>query len=110
MSEEDRLIEQLILNGGVEPAGVDSETGEILFNFTPKIQELMPELYNDHLNEVNNYVMDLWVKGFLNIDFLAPEPIITVTEKSLNKEAVASLSKKERWNLFEIMRVIQRKN
>jgi hypothetical protein len=53
--------------------------------------------------------MKLWEKGFLNIDLLAKDPIITLSEKSFDKVAVEALSKKDRWNLFEIIRLLNPK-
>jgi hypothetical protein len=32
---DDELIEDLILKGGVQAAGIDSQTGELLYAFTP---------------------------------------------------------------------------
>jgi hypothetical protein len=37
--EEDKIIEKLILEGGLEVAGIDSEDGSLLYAFTPKIKE-----------------------------------------------------------------------
>jgi len=108
-SEEDKIIDNLILKGGLEAAAIDEETGEMLYSFTPKIKDLMPELYNDHMSTVNAGVMNLWEKGFLNLDLFEKDPIITITPKALNKEEVGSLSKQERWSLFEIIRLLQRK-
>ena len=106
--EEDQLIEKLILNGGLEAVAVDQESGELLYSFTPKIQKLMPNLYNEHLNEVNANVMNLWEKGFINIDFFAQDPLITLTEKALDSKSISELSKQERWNLFEVIRLLKR--
>jgi hypothetical protein len=108
-SEEDKIIDDLILNGGLEVAALDEDTGEMLYSFTPKIQELMPDLYDEHIRGVNSEVMNLWEKGFLNLDLFVKDPIITITAKALNKEEIQGLSKQERWSLFEIIRLLQRK-
>ena len=108
-SEEDKIIDDLILNGGLEVAALDEDTGEMLYSFTPKIQELMPDLYEEHIRGVNSEVMNLWEKGFLNLDLFVKDPIITITAKALNKEEIQGLSKQERWSLFEIIRLLQRK-
>ena len=108
-SEEDKIIEKLILQGGMETVGVDEETGELLYSFTPKIKNLMPDLYDEHITDVNACVMNLWEKGFLEIDFFAEEPIITLSKKAFDRIAVEGLSKKDRWNLFEIMRLLHPK-
>jgi hypothetical protein len=108
-NEEQEIIEKLILDGGLETVGVDEETGELLYSFTPKIKNLMPDLYNEHITDVNSCVMELWEKGFLEIDFFASEPIITLSKKAFDQVAVGGLSKKNRWNLFEIIRLLHPK-
>lgn len=105
MSEEE-IINDLILNGGLEIAGVDSENGEFLYTFTPKIKDLMPELYHDHLNKVNSEVMVLWEKGYINVDFTMDDPIITIAEKALIQSEIDKLSKEERWSLEEMKRLM----
>jgi len=108
-NKEEGIIEKLILDGGLETVGVDQETGELLYSFTPKIKNLMPDLYNEHMTEVNSCVMNLWEKGFLEIDFFAEEPIITLSKKAFDRAAIEGLSKKDRWNLFEIIRLLNPK-
>jgi hypothetical protein len=53
--------------------------------------------------------MNLWEKGFLEIDFFAEEPIITLSKKAFDRAAIEGLSKKDRWNLFEIIRLLNPK-
>ena len=108
-SEEDKIIDDIILKGGLEAAAIDEDTGEMLYSFTPKIQQLMPDLYNEHIRTVNSEVMNLWEKGFLNLDLFQKDPVITITPKALNREEIEGLSKQERWSLFEIIRLLQRK-
>ena len=108
-SEEEKIINELILDGGLEVAAMDEDTGELLYSFTPKIKELMPDLYEEHIENVNSEVMNLWEKGFINLDLFEKDPIITITPKALNKEEIQNLSKQERWSLFEIIRLLQRK-
>jgi hypothetical protein len=102
-----KIIDNLILEGGIEVAGIDPDTGEILYSFTPKVKEIMPELYHDHLNFVNAELMVLWEKGYVDIDFLKDDPLISLTKKSYNEEEVAKLSKQERWSLQELKRVVK---
>jgi len=101
-----QIIDDLILEGGLEVAGVDPDTGEMLYSFTPKVKELMPELYHDHLNFVNDELMVLWEKGFVNIDFFKDDPSISLTEKAYSQEDVNNLSKQEKWSLQELKRVV----
>ena len=108
--DEDQIIEKLILNGGLETVVVDQETGEFLYSFTPKIAKLMPDLYEEHLNDVNNQIMNLWEKGFVDLNLFESDPNITLTEKSLDPDSLMTLSKQERWNLLEIMRLLKLKD
>lgn len=112
MNNEDNIInetiERLILNGGIEIIGIDNN-GEPLYSFTPKLKILMPELYEEHLNSVNREIMNLWEKGYVNIDFFEEDPIVTITEKALNQEKVLQLSKEEQWHLSELKRLLERK-
>ena len=108
-SSDSEIINKLILNGGLEVSAMDQDTGEILYSFTPKIKELMPDLYQEHIQTVNHEVMNLWEKGFLNIDLFETDPIITITEKALNQKNIYALSKQEQWSLLEIIRLLQRK-
>jgi hypothetical protein len=108
-SSDSELINKLILDGAVEVAGIESDTGNFLYSFTPKIKELMPDIYQDHIKSVNDEVMNLWEKGFLDIDLLADDPIITITKKAISKESIATLSKNEIWSLSEIVRLLNRK-
>jgi hypothetical protein len=109
MFDEDaisQIIDDLILEGGLEVAGVDPETGEMLYLFTPKVKELMPDLYNDHLNFVNDELMALWEKGYVNIELLEDDPLISLTDKSNDPSEISKLSRQEKWSLQELKRAI----
>ena len=107
MSEQEKnIIENLILSGALEVAGVNSDTGEPLYVFTPKLKEVMPDLYNQHLNHVNSEIMRLWEKGFVNVDLMSDNPIVTLTEKAFDQSALSSLSQEDRWGIEEIKRLL----
>lgn len=103
--EEEKLIEKLILEGGIEVAGIDSEDGSLLYAFTPKIKELMPQLYDDHMNSVNAEILSLWERGYVDIDFLSNDPVITLAPKSFNETEVSKLTKREKWSIEELKRL-----
>jgi hypothetical protein len=107
-NNEDELIKNLILEGALEVAGVDSETNELLYSITPKMQEVMPDMYEDHLTQVNRDLLNLWEKGYVNIDFLLADPVVTISEKGLDKSEVVKLTKPEIWALEEVKRLLQR--
>lgn len=99
-------IEKLILAGGLQVAGVD-EKGELLYQFTSKIEHINKDLYNDHLNFVNSEVMKLWETGFVNIDLFAKEPIVTLTPKAFLPDAISILTDQQKWSLEEIKRILK---
>jgi len=106
INNEDNTINNLILNGGLEAAGIDSKTGEMLYSFTPKIKDLMPELYHEHINHVNKEILKLWEYGFVNINFLEDNPQVTLTAKAFDKEALNNAPSEMIWGLEEIKRLI----
>ena len=104
---EQDIIDKLILDNALEIVGIDKSNGEFLYAFTPKIKEVMPELYEDHLNTVNSDIMVLWEKGYLNIDLLQEEPVVTLSKKAFIKEEIDKLSNQEIWSLEEIKRLLK---
>jgi len=105
MSQIDKKIEQLILDGFLEIAGVDTESGDILYNFTTKLQQDNQELYNIHNNYFFQELNNLWQKGFINMSLLDFDPEVTLTEKAHNDQEISKLSKEERHSLNEIKRI-----
>jgi hypothetical protein len=106
--DENEMIEKLILEGGLEVAGVDSEDGSLLYSFTPKIKELMPDLYHDHMNAVNAEILSLWERGYVNIDLLSKEPLVTLASKSFDEAEISKLNKREKWSIEELKRMSNR--
>ena len=106
-NEEQEIMDYLILNNAVEVVAVDSKTGELLYSFTPKLKEVMPELYKEHINAVNVDILSLWERGYINIDFLLDEPKITLAKKSLQREELEKLSPDEQWSINEIKRLLR---
>jgi len=105
--DDQTAIDFLLLNGGLQVAGIDSKTGEFLYTFTPKIKEIMPELYHEHMNHVNGELMRLWESGFLNINLMEENPIVTLTSKALDPLEVSKLSKEDQWSIEEIKRLLR---
>lgn len=103
------IMEELILAGALQVAGIDSTTGDMLYQFTDKIKEIYPELYEEHTRYVNSELMRLWEKGFLNIDMTEESPIVKLTIKAFDPEALATLTKQDIWALDEIKRLMEAK-
>lgn len=106
---EQDIIDKLILDNALEVVGIDKSNGEFLYAFTPKIKEVMPELYEDHMNLVNSGIMILWEKGYLNVDFLADDPSVTLTDKAFIDDELKKLSSQELWSLEEIKRLLKKR-
>ena len=93
--EIDMMIEKLILIGAMEVAGMNEE-GEFLYEFTPKLKEINPELFALIQNNINDGIMSLWVDGFLDVDMMADEPLVRLTEKCFDEEALDQLDEDRR--------------
>jgi len=107
-NSEDDLINNLILQGALEVAGVDSETGEFLYAITSKMKDVMPDMYEDHLKTVNRDLLNLWEKGYVDIDFFLPDPVVTISKKGLDKNEISKLTKPEIWALEEVKRLLKK--
>jgi hypothetical protein len=46
--------------------------------------------------------------GYLEIDFMQEDPVITIGTKSLDLQEVSKLSKDDQWHLNEIKRLLKR--
>jgi len=106
MPQDIPTIDYLILQGAVEVAGIDDNTGELLYVFSPKIKEVMPELYAEHMNYVNREIMNMWENGFVDIDFISDEPSVTLSDKAFDINEISRLSKEQQWSLQEIKRML----
>lgn len=101
---EQEIIEYLIKKGALDLISVN-EKGEPLYRFTPKIKEVMPALYQEHMTMINKSIMGLWEKGYLDLDLLSDNPTAHLTQKAINREGFDKLSDEELDNLSEIMRI-----
>jgi len=106
MSDMGDKIEDLILNGALEVAGMDIDTGDMLYNFTDKLKEVSPDLYEEMSNYISTETMSLWVDGFLDIDVTEQNPMVFLTEKAFDESEVGKLSKEKQYTLKEIIRII----
>jgi hypothetical protein len=104
--DEDDAIDQLILAGALEVAGINIDTGEPIYNFTEKLIDISPELHKEVALYFSRETMSLWSHGFLDMDVTEKNPIVTLTPKALDEEEVSKLSKESQYTLMEIIRVI----
>jgi hypothetical protein len=104
MSQTNDAIEKLILSGAMEVAGIHEETGELLYNFTSKLETVYPGLFSVVMDQVYGHVMSLWQKGFVDIDITKEKPIVYLTEKGLNPVNLQVLDKHELLIMQNIIR------
>lgn len=92
-SNEDieKIIEDLILSGGLEVSGLDADTGEPLYQFTEKITEIDSPLADAMQELFHMHVMALWEKGFIDMNPMERNPMVRLTELALDNDAVHSL-------------------
>jgi len=106
--EEQAMIDYLVLNGALEPAGI-SDKGEPLYNFTPKLQHVLPELYEEHMRHVNAELMGLWEKGFIVMDLFDDNPTVRLAHKAFDKAEISKLSEADQFSIMEIKRILLEK-
>jgi hypothetical protein len=109
MNFEDEEIQRLVDNGGLEFAGVDTETGEPLYRPTSILRNINPALSKDMSSYFSETTMKLWEKGFIDMDVTIEDPLVKLAEKSFDIDAVNSLAKDERVVIKEIIRVLSEK-
>lgn len=103
MNEEE--LDGLILAGAVRPAGIDTETGEMLYEFTEKLLEVAPQIFNAVVDSHVQEMYYLWERGFVDMTITDDNPLIRITPKALDEEAVAELPPYMRSVLKEIIRL-----
>jgi hypothetical protein len=106
---EDEIIDSLILNGGLEFVGVDEETGEPMYRPTSILKQIDPKLSEDMSSYFSTTTMNLWEKGFIDMDVTVENPLVKLAEKSFDIDAVNLLGKEERLVIKEIIRVLSEK-
>jgi hypothetical protein len=104
-NRNDKMFERLILMGAVEPAGMDSESGEMLFSFSEDIDTIAPGLAKLVEDKIASTVMTLWSKGFVDLKYNedSEDPLVFVTEQCDNEVAVSVLPDFEKTVLTNII-------
>ena len=100
------IFDMLILSGAIEVVGIDPITNEFLYSMTEKMIDIMPEIYNEHINQLNNQIMNLWQDGFLNVDLLDSNPVVTLTDKAFDVKELSKMDIESLECLNEIKRVL----
>lgn len=71
ISEEEynELIQKLIDMGVLEVIGFDEKSNQFTFGITPKCQEILPELFDEHFKMINELAFKLWNDGIIEMTF-----------------------------------------
>ena len=108
--DEFDIVDNLILNGGLEFAGTDSETGEPLYKPTDRLKEIDSRLSDEISIYFSEVTLKLWEKGFLDMDITNEDPVVKLGPKSFDISSIKSLEKDERVVIEEIIKVLSNKN
>jgi hypothetical protein len=107
--QENDDIEELILSGALEPAGIDPETGEMLYNFTDKLKDVNPLLHREVNNTFSSHIMRLWELDMITMDITSKNPMVNLTPKAFDPKLMESLEEEVAYTLKEIKRSLIRK-
>jgi hypothetical protein len=108
--DEEQIIEDLILNGALEVAGIDMDTGEALYNFTDKLPIVAPELHDEMSRYFSRETLYLWQNGFLEMDVTEANPLVRLTDKAFDASETLKLEKESQYTLKEIARILNDKS
>jgi hypothetical protein len=106
MLNEDDFIDALILNGALEVAAIDIESGEALYRFTDKLKEISPELYETQQTMFREELMSLWEDGFVELDPMEANPKVRLTPKAFSANHVDKLDSTRKATLKEVIRIM----
>jgi hypothetical protein len=106
VADPDSTITFLLNSQALEIVGINDETGQLLYEFTPLIREVMPELYENHCQYVYQRALELWEKGLVDIDFLADEPRVSINEAGYLSLELRSSTADDRHFLRELDRIL----
>jgi hypothetical protein len=101
-SKPQLTLEYLINEDAIQWAGINPDNNESLYIFTEKIKDIAPSLYQSHIQEIHNLAMQLWEKGFVEVNWLEDDPIIYLSEKSFDREKLQGLTSSERHFISEV--------
>ena len=108
MEDINRMFDELILQGAIEVSTIDEKTGEFLYNFTPKMKEVSPMLYKEHMNNVSQEIMYFWERGFLVMnDVTSSNPIIRLSAKAFDEKEISALPEDKKAVLADIKRILK---
>lgn len=61
--QKDAMVEHLIMQGAIQFAGIDDDSGEMLYSITDKLEEVNPELYDQLHEQYRDHMFELLRRG-----------------------------------------------
>ena len=104
---EEEMLEKLILQGYVEAAGIDSNTGEMVYSFTDLAKTEMPDLEKQFEEEFHKNLMFFWQAGILDMNVYEENPIIRLNGTAITQDFLDSLSFERKQALKTIMEALR---
>jgi hypothetical protein len=102
--EEISDFDKLLLSGVIEPAALDSNTGEMLYTFSKNLEETNPALHKLVIDNFYKTSIKLWELGFLNMDITNSNPLVALTPFAFNENKINQLDEDLQFALSEIKR------
>jgi len=106
VSEEDlsNLILQLIEMGALEVRGYDDISDQFIYNLTPKCQEIMPDLFEEHFKMINELAFRLWSKDIIDLTFDKDgTPMVMPKDIEYTRSVMYTLPEEERFFLENLL-------
>ena len=97
--EEERVmafINLMVEIGALEIAGYDKESDSFTYCITPKMKELIPEFFEEHMKFINQIAFNLWKKEYVEIVFEESGPMVMLKEDVDYPSILDSLKEEER--------------
>lgn len=96
------FIDHLIAIGALELVGID-EDGEPRYLITQRCKEIYPDIYDEFMLDVGEFINKMWQQDMLDLTFTDQEILVRLNENTFNKEKLAELSDEDRHQLLLIM-------
>ena len=106
VNEEDlsNIILQLIEMGALEIKGYDSISNQFIYNLTPKCQEIMPDLFEEHFKMINELAFRLWSKDIIDLTFDKDGiPMVMPKDIEYTRSVMYTLPEEERFFLENLL-------
>jgi hypothetical protein len=106
VNEEDlsNIILQLIEMGALEIRGYDSISNQFIYNLTPKCQEIMPDLFEEHFKMINELAFRLWSKDIIDLTFDKDgTPMVMPEDIEYTRSVMYTLPEEERFFLENLL-------